>query len=144
MRAPRCAAAGRADHCSSVRPQRPVSISGIIEGFKEEKASLQEALCRQETAEHGLAEELEGLRQQLQQAAQQQAELKEENSALWSQKEASAAEAEAREAGESGACGAGQAGALRGCALPEASVQIARPLTALGCALKTLCNVTLR
>lgn len=71
---------------------------GIIEGFKEEKASLQEALCRQETAEHGLAEELEGLRQQLQQAAQQQAELKEENSALWSQKEASAAEAEAREA----------------------------------------------
>ncbi|XP_072663358.1 pericentrin isoform X5 [Canis lupus baileyi] len=72
---------------------------GIIEGFKEEKASLQEALRRQETAEHGLAEELEGLRQQLQRAAQQQAELKEENSALWSQKEASAAEAEAREAG---------------------------------------------
>nr|XP_055169391.1 pericentrin isoform X6 [Nyctereutes procyonoides] len=71
---------------------------GIIEGFKEEKASLQEALCRQEAAEHGLAEELEGLRQQLQRAAQQQAELKEENSALWSQKEASAAEAEAREA----------------------------------------------
>ncbi|XP_030875166.1 pericentrin [Leptonychotes weddellii] len=72
---------------------------GIIEGFKVEKASLQEALGQKETAEQGLAVELESLRQQLQRATQQQAELKEENSALWTQKEALAAEAEEREAG---------------------------------------------
>lgn len=77
----------------------PVS-SGIIEGFKVEKASLQEALGQKETAEQGLAVELESLRQQLQRATQQQAELKEENSALWTQKEALAAEAEEREAGK--------------------------------------------
>ncbi|XP_032254671.1 pericentrin isoform X3 [Phoca vitulina] len=71
---------------------------GIIEGFKVEKASLQEALGQKETAEQGLAVELESLRQQLQRATQQQAELKEENSALWTQKEALAAEAEEREA----------------------------------------------
>ncbi|XP_077929386.1 pericentrin isoform X5 [Halichoerus grypus] len=72
---------------------------GIIEGFKVEKASLQEALGQKETAEQGLAVELESLRQQLQRATQQQAELKEENSALWTQKEVLAAEAEEREAG---------------------------------------------
>nr|XP_035937510.1 pericentrin isoform X3 [Halichoerus grypus] len=71
---------------------------GIIEGFKVEKASLQEALGQKETAEQGLAVELESLRQQLQRATQQQAELKEENSALWTQKEVLAAEAEEREA----------------------------------------------
>lgn len=75
--------------------------AGIIEGFKVEKASLQEALGQKETAEQGLAVELESLRQQLQQAARQQAELKEENSALCAQKEALAAEAEEREAGKS-------------------------------------------
>ncbi|XP_027437525.2 pericentrin isoform X3 [Zalophus californianus] len=72
---------------------------GIIEGFKVEKASLQEALGQKETAERSLAVELESLRQQLERATQQQAELKEENSALWTQKEALAAEAEEREAG---------------------------------------------
>ncbi|EFB16764.1 hypothetical protein PANDA_007688, partial [Ailuropoda melanoleuca] len=71
---------------------------GIIEGFKVEKASLQEALGQKETAEQGLAVELESLRQQLQRATQQQAELKEENSVLWTQKEALAAEAGEREA----------------------------------------------
>ncbi|XP_027437530.2 pericentrin isoform X8 [Zalophus californianus] len=71
---------------------------GIIEGFKVEKASLQEALGQKETAERSLAVELESLRQQLERATQQQAELKEENSALWTQKEALAAEAEEREA----------------------------------------------
>lgn len=65
-----------------------------------EKASLQEALGQKETAEQGLAVELESLRQQLQRATQQQAELKEENSVLWTQKEALAAEAGEREAGK--------------------------------------------
>ena len=44
--------------------------------------------------------ELEGLRQQLQCAARRQAELQEENSVLWSQKEALAVEAGEREAGK--------------------------------------------
>ena len=49
--------------------------------------------------------ELEGLRQQLQRAARQQAELQEANSALWSQKEALAAAAGEREAGKGPGCG---------------------------------------
>ncbi|XP_066115230.1 pericentrin isoform X3 [Saccopteryx bilineata] len=72
---------------------------GIIEGFKVEKASLQEALGRKETSEQGLVAELETLKQQLQQVTRQQADLKEENSVLWHQKEAAAAEAGVREAG---------------------------------------------
>ncbi|KAM8816839.1 pericentrin [Rhynchonycteris naso] len=72
---------------------------GIIEGFKVEKASLQEALGRKETSEQGLVAELESLKQQLQQVTRQQADLKEENSVLWHQKEAAAAEAGVREAG---------------------------------------------
>ncbi|XP_014642420.1 PREDICTED: pericentrin [Ceratotherium simum simum] len=71
---------------------------GVIEGFKVEKASLQEALGRKEASEQGLVVELESLKQQLQRVTQQQAELKEENSTLWSQKEALAAGAEEREA----------------------------------------------
>ncbi|XP_027404107.1 pericentrin isoform X2 [Bos indicus x Bos taurus] len=71
---------------------------GIIEGFKEEKAGLQEALGQKEASERGLVGELEGLRQQLQRAARRQAELREENAALCSQTEALAADAREREA----------------------------------------------
>ncbi|XP_055425854.1 pericentrin isoform X14 [Bubalus kerabau] len=72
---------------------------GIIEGFKEEKAGLQEALGQKEASERGLVGELEGLRQQLQRAARRQAELREENAALCSQTEALAADAREKEAG---------------------------------------------
>ncbi|XP_016067354.1 PREDICTED: pericentrin [Miniopterus natalensis] len=72
---------------------------GIIEGFKVEKASLQEALGQKEASEQGLVAELESLNQQLQQVTRQQAELKEENSVLCHQKEVATAEAEEREAG---------------------------------------------
>lgn len=65
-----------------------------------EKTSLQEALGQKEAAEQGLAVELESLRQQLQRAARQKAELEEQNSALCAQKEALAAEAGEREAGK--------------------------------------------
>ncbi|XP_070233960.1 pericentrin isoform X11 [Bos mutus] len=71
---------------------------GIIEGFKEEKAGLQEALGQKEASERGLVGELEGLRQQLQRAVRRQAELREENAALCSQTEALAADAREREA----------------------------------------------
>ncbi|XP_039078067.1 pericentrin [Hyaena hyaena] len=71
---------------------------GLIEGFKVEQASLQQALGQKETAEQGLAVELESLRQQLERATQQQAELREENSVLCTQQEALAAEAGEREA----------------------------------------------
>ncbi|XP_053513561.1 pericentrin isoform X12 [Artibeus jamaicensis] len=71
---------------------------GIIEGFKVEKASLQEALGQKEMSEQGLVVELESLKQQLHRVTRQQEELKEENSVLWHQKEVAAAEAEEREA----------------------------------------------
>lgn len=64
-----------------------------------EKAGLQEALGQKEAAERDLVVQLESLSQQLQRAARQQAELEEENAGLWHQKEAVAAEAQAREAG---------------------------------------------
>ncbi|XP_022371928.1 pericentrin isoform X2 [Enhydra lutris kenyoni] len=91
----------RLEEASTARKQLVLELhqaQGIIEGFKVEKASLQEVLGQKETAEQGLAVELESLKQQLQWAAQQQAELKEENSILCAQKEALAAEAEEREA----------------------------------------------
>nr|XP_031317003.1 pericentrin isoform X3 [Camelus dromedarius] len=72
---------------------------GIIEGFKEEKAGLQEALGRKEASERSLVVELEGLQQQLQRATQQLAELQEENHALQGQKEAMTVAAGEREAG---------------------------------------------
>ena len=78
----------------------PAWSAGIIEGFKEEKAGLQEALGQKEASERGLVGELEGLRQQLQRAARRQAELREENAALCSQTEALAADAREKEAGE--------------------------------------------
>lgn len=62
-------------------------------------------LGQKEASEQGLVVELEGLRQQLQRAARQQAELQEANSALWSQKEALAAAAGEREAGKEPGCG---------------------------------------
>ncbi|XP_070263128.1 pericentrin isoform X5 [Myotis yumanensis] len=71
---------------------------GIIEGFKVEKANLQEALVQKETSEQGLVAELESLNQQLQRVTRQQAELKEENAVLCYQKEVAATEAEEREA----------------------------------------------
>ncbi|XP_074176191.1 pericentrin isoform X7 [Rhinolophus sinicus] len=71
---------------------------GIIEGFKVEKASLQEALGQKEEVERGLVVELESLSQQLQQGTQQLAELKEKNAVLLCEKEAAAAEAQEREA----------------------------------------------
>lgn len=80
--------------------QRRFPVSpGIIEGFKVEKAGLQEALGQKEAAERDLVVQLESLSQQLQRTARQQAELEEENAGLWHQKEAAAAEAQAREAG---------------------------------------------
>lgn len=98
----------------------PVS-PGIIEGFKVEKAGLQEALGQKEAAERDLVVQLESLSQQLQRAARQQAELEEENAGLWHQKEAAAAEAQAREAGRrraGGRVGVVQARRRRGCRVP--------------------------
>ncbi|XP_048202016.1 pericentrin isoform X2 [Perognathus longimembris pacificus] len=74
------------------------TAESLLEGFKVEKADLQEALGQKEELEHQLVLELESLRQQLQQAAQDLAALRQENATLWSQKEALIAEAEAREA----------------------------------------------
>ncbi|KAK2089677.1 hypothetical protein P7K49_032343, partial [Saguinus oedipus] len=73
---------------------------GTLEGFKVETADLQKALAGKEDSEHRLVLELESLRRQLQQAVQEQAALREECARLWSQGEAAAADAEAREAGE--------------------------------------------
>lgn len=84
-------------------PQHVTPVSpGIIEGFKVEKASLQEALGQKEEVERGLVVELESLSQQLQQGTQQLAELKEKNAVLLCEKEAAAAEAQEREAGRKG------------------------------------------
>uniref|UniRef100_A0A8C7AUQ9 Pericentrin/AKAP-450 centrosomal targeting domain-containing protein n=1 Tax=Neovison vison TaxID=452646 RepID=A0A8C7AUQ9_NEOVI len=91
----------RLEEASAARTQLVLELhqaQGIIEGFKVEKTSLQEALGQKEAAEQGLAVELESLRQQLQRAARQKAELEEQNSALCAQKEALAAEAGEREA----------------------------------------------
>uniref|UniRef100_A0A8C0XSD8 Pericentrin/AKAP-450 centrosomal targeting domain-containing protein n=1 Tax=Castor canadensis TaxID=51338 RepID=A0A8C0XSD8_CASCN len=73
------------------------TAEGLLEGFKVEKADLQEALGRKEESEQQLVLELESLQQQLHQADQELATLRHESSTLWSQKEALAAEAEARE-----------------------------------------------
>ncbi|XP_021112114.1 pericentrin isoform X1 [Heterocephalus glaber] len=75
------------------------TAEGLLEGLRVEKADLQEALARKEASEQQLVLELESLGQQLQQAAKEQAGLREEHSLLWSQKEAQAVEAEARAAG---------------------------------------------
>lgn len=65
-----------------------------------EKADLQETLGRKEESEQQLILELENLQNQLQQAAQELATLREENSVLWNQKETFTNEAKEREAGE--------------------------------------------
>uniref|UniRef100_A0A2K5J9J7 Pericentrin/AKAP-450 centrosomal targeting domain-containing protein n=1 Tax=Colobus angolensis palliatus TaxID=336983 RepID=A0A2K5J9J7_COLAP len=75
-----------------------VSHKGTLEGFKVETADLKEALAGKEDSEHRLVLELESLRRQLQQAAQEQAVLREECTRLWSRGEATATDAEAREA----------------------------------------------
>nr|XP_011724020.1 pericentrin isoform X2 [Macaca nemestrina] len=72
---------------------------GTLEGFKVETADLKETLAGKEDSEHCLVLELESLRRQLQQAAQEQAALREECTRLWSRGEATAMDAEAREAG---------------------------------------------
>uniref|UniRef100_A0A2K5NCR0 Pericentrin n=1 Tax=Cercocebus atys TaxID=9531 RepID=A0A2K5NCR0_CERAT len=71
---------------------------GTLEGFKVETADLKETLAGKEDSEHRLVLELESLRRQLQQAAQEQAVLREECTRLWSRGEATAMDAEAREA----------------------------------------------
>lgn len=73
---------------------------GTLEGFKVETADLKETLAGKEDSEHRLVLELESLRRQLQQAAQEQAALREECTRLWSRGEATATDAEAREAGK--------------------------------------------
>ncbi|XP_063080765.1 pericentrin isoform X10 [Cavia porcellus] len=75
------------------------TAEGLLEGLKVEKAGLQDALARKEASEQQLVLELESLGRQLQQAAEEQAVLREEHSLLRSQKEAQAVEAEARVAG---------------------------------------------
>ncbi|XP_051009220.1 LOW QUALITY PROTEIN: pericentrin [Acomys russatus] len=74
------------------------TAEGLLEGFKVEKADLQEALGRKEESEQQLILELESLREQLQQAARELATLKEENSLLWNQKETLTNEGKEREA----------------------------------------------
>ncbi|KAM4887471.1 pericentrin isoform 2-T2 [Thomomys bottae] len=74
------------------------TAESLLEGFKVEKADLQEALGQKEELEQQLILELESLRQQLQQAARELSTLRQENATLWSQKETLTAEAEAREA----------------------------------------------
>ncbi|XP_013361238.1 PREDICTED: pericentrin isoform X2 [Chinchilla lanigera] len=75
------------------------TAEGLLEGLKVEKAGLQEALTQKEASEKQLVLDLESLGRQLQQAAEEQAVLREEHALLKSQKEAQAVEAEAREAG---------------------------------------------
>nr|XP_048307392.1 pericentrin isoform X2 [Myodes glareolus] len=74
------------------------TAEGLLEGLKVEKADLQETLGRKEESEQQLVLELENLQNQLQQAAQELATLREENSVLWSQKETFTNEAKEREA----------------------------------------------
>ncbi|XP_075836024.1 pericentrin isoform X7 [Microtus pennsylvanicus] len=75
------------------------TAEGLLEGLKVEKADLQETLGKKEESEQQLILELENLQNQLQQAAQELATLREENSVLWNQKETFTNEAKEREAG---------------------------------------------
>nr|XP_020829055.1 pericentrin [Phascolarctos cinereus] len=72
---------------------------GLAEGYKAEKAVLEEALAQKEKSEHQLAVELENLRGQLQALTQEQARLKEEQSLLLRQKERLIVEAEEKATG---------------------------------------------
>ncbi|KAM5281215.1 LOW QUALITY PROTEIN: pericentrin [Ctenodactylus gundi] len=74
------------------------TAEGLLEGLKVEKAGLQDTLAQKEESEQQLVLELESLSRQLQQAAEEQAVLREEHAHLRSQGEARAVEAEAREA----------------------------------------------
>ncbi|XP_038605288.1 pericentrin isoform X2 [Tachyglossus aculeatus] len=72
---------------------------GIIEGYRAEKAALEEMLSQKEKSEHHLVVELESLKEQFQLLTYEQTKLGEERNLLLSQKEALAAEAEEREVG---------------------------------------------
>lgn len=95
----------RGPSCQTYHPQDLVSAAcpvsaGLIAGFQEEQAGLQEALGHKDSSEQALAEELESQREQLQQVSQQVVALQDENSALRRQKEAVVAEAQDKEASE--------------------------------------------
>ncbi|XP_051854311.1 pericentrin-like isoform X3 [Antechinus flavipes] len=72
---------------------------GLAEGYKAEKAALEESLLQKEKSEHHLAVELENLKAQFQALIQEQARLKEEQSLLLRQKEKLIVEAEEKAAG---------------------------------------------
>uniref|UniRef100_A0A7N4PY85 Pericentrin n=1 Tax=Sarcophilus harrisii TaxID=9305 RepID=A0A7N4PY85_SARHA len=72
---------------------------GLAEGYKAEKAALEESLLQKEKSEHHLAVELENLKAQFQALIQEQARLKEEQSLLLRQKEKLVVEAEEKAAG---------------------------------------------
>ncbi|XP_028925389.1 pericentrin isoform X2 [Ornithorhynchus anatinus] len=72
---------------------------GIIEGYRAEKAALEEMLSQKEKSEHHLVVELENLKEQFQLLTYERTKLGEERNLLLSQKEALAAEAEEREVG---------------------------------------------
>ncbi|XP_043858526.1 pericentrin [Dromiciops gliroides] len=72
---------------------------GLAEGYKAEKAALEEALSQKEKSEHHLAVELENLKAQFQGLTREQARLKEEQSLLLRQKERLIVEAEEKAAG---------------------------------------------
>ncbi|XP_074120580.1 pericentrin isoform X3 [Sminthopsis crassicaudata] len=72
---------------------------GLTEGYKAEKAALEEILLQKEKSEHRLAVELENLKAQFQALIQEQAKLKEEQSLLLRQKEKLVVEAEEKAAG---------------------------------------------
>ncbi|XP_074045960.1 pericentrin isoform X4 [Macrotis lagotis] len=72
---------------------------GLAEGYKAEKAALEEALTQKEKSEHHLAVELENLKTQFQVLTREQARLKEEQSLSLREKERLLVEAEEKAAG---------------------------------------------
>ncbi|XP_056676129.1 pericentrin isoform X6 [Monodelphis domestica] len=71
---------------------------GLAEGYRAEKAALEEALAQKEESEHRLAVELENLKAQFQALTREQAKLKEEQNLLLRQKEMLIVEAEEKAA----------------------------------------------
>ncbi|XP_044531636.1 pericentrin [Gracilinanus agilis] len=71
---------------------------GLAEGYRAEKAALEEALAQKEESEHRLAVELENLKAQFQALTREQAKLKEEQDLLLRQKEMLIVEAEEKAA----------------------------------------------
>ncbi|XP_036622726.1 pericentrin [Trichosurus vulpecula] len=72
---------------------------GLAEGYRAEKAALEEALTQKEKSEHHLAMEVENLKGQLQALTQEQVQLKEEHSLLLRKNERLIVEAEEKAAG---------------------------------------------